>query len=194
MRKCKKCKKVKAASSFVNDESRIDGKFPWCKDCQSEHVSGHKFQNAEDELNGFICPLDDTPIRGHKNRRFCSTACKDRVKSLKQKFNLEVGQYRALVDSTGGRCPLCGNRVHQWHVDHNHRTGLVTAVVCAACNVGPLAMTYHDVDFVRRLLDFLENTPAQKLGIVAIAPEGQNRPSNLHKIWARGAYKKGASS
>jgi hypothetical protein len=183
VRKCKRCKKVKSPNSFVNDESRPDGKFPWCKECQSESNHERRFQDPSDELNGFICPLDDTPIRGHRNRRFCSTSCKDRAASLRKNFGLEVDQYRLLVESTGGRCPLCLNRVHTWHVDHNHRTRKVAGVVCAACNVGPLAYSYHDVEFVRRLLAFLELTPAERLGIQAMAPESYNKPSQLHRTW-----------
>ena len=185
VRKCKKCKKTKAASSFVNDESRVDGKFPWCVECQKTYSQDRKFQNPEDELNGNTCPLDDTPVRGHKNRKFCSTYCKDRVRSLWNKFGLTVEQYRLLVAATDGKCPLCLNRVHTWHVDHNHRTRKVTGVVCAACNVGALASTYHDVEYARRVLHFLEETPAERLGVEALAPEGADRPSNLHKLWRR---------
>lgn len=185
VKKCKKCKKAKASTSFVNDETRVDGKFPWCKDCQKEYSSESRFQNPEDEPNGYLCPLDGTVIRGHKNRRFCSTACKDRVKALKERYGLEVGDYLRMIEATGGRCPLCRNRVHTWNVDHNHRTRDVVGVVCAACNVGSLAYTYHDVEYVRRLLAFLEHTPAQRLGIVAKAPEGFNKPSNLHRTWGK---------
>lgn len=182
-KKCKKCKKVKAASSFVNDSSRVDGKFPWCVDCQRDATASSWFQNPDDELNGYVCPLDDTPVRGHKNRRFCSSYCKNRVASLRKNFGLTVEQYRAMVDATGGRCPLCLNRVHTWHVDHDHKTRKIMGVVCAACNVGALASTYHDLAYARRVVAFLENSPASWLGIEALAPIEQNRPSQLHKVW-----------
>lgn len=184
-RKCKRCRKLKAASSFSNDVSRPDGKFPWCKSCQNESSVSGKFQDENAEVNGFTCPMCDAPIRGHVNRRFCSNSCKDRVKSLKRKYNLEPAQYRAMVKNTGGRCPICKNRVRQWHVDHNHKTGLVMGVVCAACNVGALAATYHDPEFVQRLLWFLVASPASLAGVVALAPPDQHGPSQLHRIWGR---------
>lgn len=185
VRKCKRCKKSKSANSFINDATRVDGKFPWCKECQSEHSQEHKFQNPEDEPNGYICPLDGTVIRGHKNRRFCSASCKDRVRSLNRNYGLSVEDYLRLIEAANGRCPLCQNRVHTWNVDHNHQTRKVVGVVCAACNVGPLAYTYHNVEFVKRLLAFLEETPAQRLGIDATVPEEFNKPSNLHRTWGR---------
>lgn len=189
-RKCKKCKKVKAPSSFVNDASRPDGKFPWCSDCQNEATKASWFQDPNDPPNGFVCPLDDVPVRGHRNRRFCSAYCKNRVAALKKNFDLSVEQYRSLVAQTEGRCPLCQNRVHTWHVDHNHRTREVMGVVCAACNVGALAGTYHNVEYVRRLLAFLENSPAAQLGIQVLVPEGKNKPSNLHKVWSTASRRK----
>ena len=183
-RRCKRCKKVKAISSFSHDASRPDELFPWCKTCQSEHDLEHKFQNPEDELNGYICPLCDTAIRGHANRRFCSNTCKERTRSLRENFGLTPGQYRKLIPSDG-RCPICRNRVTQWHVEHNHKTGEVTGVTCSRCNVGALATTYHDIEFVRRLLAYLENPPAAHvLGErVFVPPDMKSAKSNVHKIW-----------
>ena len=180
--RCKKCKKVKAARKFSNDSTRADGKFPWCMSCQQ--TSTLPFQNSGDPLNGHICPLCDTPCRGHANRRYCSRGCKERVAGLKSNYNLTPQQYNAMVADTGGVCHVCGNRPTQWQVEHSHRTGKVTGVVCKACNVGALAMTFHDTAFVRRLLDYLENPPAERLRIHVTVPEqGNKRGSQIHKRW-----------
>lgn len=183
-RRCGRCRKTKAASKFVNDATRADGKFPWCYDCQRTGLAVGRFQDSEAELNGHVCPLCDTPIRGHKNRRFCSAKCKDRVSALSKRFGLTVQQYRALVDATNGVCPLCNCHPKYWAVDHDHRTGLVTGVVCTPCNIGILASSRHDLDRVQRALAYLTLTPATRLGITARAPEGKKADaSNLHKMW-----------
>jgi len=178
-RRCKKCKKVKADSRFSNDKTRADGKFPWCMSCQGS--STLPFQNSDDPLNGHICPMCDTPCRGHANRRFCSRGCKERKQGLKINYNLTPQQYRAMVDDTGGVCPVCGKHPTQWQVDHNHRSGKIVGVVCKACNVGALAMTFHDTACVRHLLDYLENPPAERIGIHVTAPK--NVRSQIHKRW-----------
>lgn len=190
-KRCKKCKKVKAASSFSRDASRLEGRFPYCMPCQA--TAQDKFQNAEDELNGFICPLDDVPIRGHKNRRFCSASCKDRVASLRTKYGMTVEDYRRLREDAGERCPICLERPTVWQLDHNHKTRLAAGVVCIKCNVGLLAYSGHDIAVVERLLDYLKNTPTQKLGIEAFAPE---EPEGKKKSWSnprfnpmRGVYR-----
>lgn len=183
--RCKKCKKVKPLTRFSRDSTRPSGYFPWCMDCQQAGVKAAGFQNPEDPPNGHVCPMCDTPVRGHRNRRFCSNGCKDRTSRLKHSYNLTPQQYRRMVDAMEGRCPLCRNRVTQWHVDHAHKGGRVMSVVCAACNVGALAMTYHDVEYVERLLDFLRNPPALGVGVDVHVPEGSTKPSNLHRVWGR---------
>lgn len=184
-KRCTRCRRTRAASSFTTDTSRPDGKFPWCRDCQNDARAESWFQDETAEPNGRVCPLDDVPIRGHANRRYCSEGCKNRVTSLRSKYGLAVEDYRRMVAELAGRCPLCQNRVRQWHVDHNHRTRRVTGPVCLNCNVGALAATFHDVGYVRRLLAYLEYPTADRLGIDALAPVEATRPSNLHRVWNR---------
>lgn len=186
-RRCPRCRKTRAASKFANDASRHDGKFPWCVDCQTAGVAAGRFQSADDTPNGHECPVCDTMIRGHKNRRFCSSTCRNRSNQLGKRFSLTVAQYRALVAATGGTCPLCTSRPRVWAVDHDHQTGLVMGVVCTGCNVQILAASKHDLARARALVVYLENSPASQLGIVARAPEGAHRPSEIHKIWNRQA-------
>lgn len=182
-RRCTKCRKIKPRSKFSNDRTRADGKFPWCMECQVKNNTETRFQNPEDELNGHICPLCDTPIRGGGNRRYCSAKCKERCSALRRNYGLSPEQYRALVDATGGRCPICKRKPSSWHVDHNHKTGMTTGVVCSPCNIGALATTNHDIEMVRRLLEYLENTPAERLGIEARGTAPTKPASGLHKRW-----------
>lgn len=161
--------------------------FPWCLKCQAEAVSSKAFQDPDDPPNGWVCPVDDTPIRGHANRRYCSNTCKDRAASLKDKYNLEVAQFRDMVVAANGTCPICLKRPTQWHVDHDHKTGQVHGVVCSMCNVRPIAYTYHNIQLVQRLLDYLKSPPALGLGINVIANVG--RQASLDHVWARATSK-----
>lgn len=179
-RRCKKCKKVKAASSFSRDSSRSEGRFPYCKPCQM--TSTAKFQNPDADPNGHTCPVDDVPVTGHRNRRFCSDTCKNKVSALRKKYGMEIADFRRLVEATGGKCPICKQRPTSWQVDHNHSTRMAAGVVCINCNVGLLAYSGHDVDRARALVAYLETTPCERLGIQAQGPE-ESRASNLQKTW-----------
>jgi hypothetical protein len=190
--RCSHCKQVKGKTKFSRDSSRKTGYFPWCMECQMAHGKAHRFQDETAEPNGHICPVDDRIVRGAKNRRFCSSRCKEKVQSLRRNFALTIEEYRALVDATGGRCPICKKRPTEWHVDHDHGSGLVMGVVCSACNIGALATTYHDPEFVVRLLEFLTHSPATELGIQRQVPERAKKPSQLHRRWSYAARKKAA--
>jgi hypothetical protein len=190
--RCGHCRKVKASSQFSRDASRKNGFFPWCMDCQTTHQKSHRFQDETAKPNGNLCPVDDRVVRGHKNRRFCSSRCKDKVARLRRKFNLDIADFRRLVDAADGVCPICLRRPTEWHVDHDHKSGLVMGVVCASCNVGGLAMTFHDPNYIKRLLTFVEDSPASRLGIEARANPKYNQPSSIHDMWYRGKKRRKA--
>jgi endogenous inhibitor of DNA gyrase (YacG/DUF329 family) len=177
---------VKPLSAFSHDSTRPSGYFPWCKKCQGDGVKAGAWQDETADLNGNVCPLCDTPIRGHRNRKFCSNSCKDRVSTIRNKYRLTVEEYRKLVDDTGGRCPICGDRPTVWQIEHDHNTGSVTGVTCSPCNIGLLAYSNHDVSRVESLLSYLKNTPASRLGIDAKVPSDYDQKSNLHKRWKYG--------
>lgn len=184
-RRCKKCKQVKVASHFSRDASRNTGRYPYCKDCQNKNQD--KFQNEEDQPNGHICPVDDVPVRGHRNRRFCSTPCKTKVATLRRMYGMTIQDYRKLLEDANDHCPICKQRPTIWQVDHNHATLRSTGVVCINCNIGLLSHSGHSLERVQALLDYLTQTPCDRLGIEAIAPNEAPK-SQLHRVWGRGRY------
>jgi hypothetical protein len=76
------------------------------------------------------------------------------------KYGLSVERYTAMIEEQGGRCAICGRDFAETskglapHVDHNHRTGAVRALLCNACNVG-IGSLRDDPDLVERALDYL---------------------------------------
>lgn len=184
-RRCSRCKQIKPFDAFSNDSNRHDGKFPYCMACQHASNQAGKWQDISAEPNGHLCPLCEIPIRGHRNRRFCSHTCKERVRSLKRKFGLTVQQYRSLIDASGGVCPICRFEPDNWQVDHDHVTGRVSGVVCRRCNVQVLAASRHNVELAERLVAYLKSTPASQLGCDVIVPERSDEGrSQIHKMWA----------
>lgn len=63
--------------------------------------------------------------------------------------------------SQGGRCPICGTALDSAtklripHVDHNHITGRVRALLCGRCN-SALGLLRDDVAIVRAAANYLE--------------------------------------
>lgn len=58
------------------------------------------------------------------------------------------------------RCHACGKA--QTFVDHDHKTGLVRGLLCRNCNLS-LGYAQDCAERLRRLADYLENSPVQQL-------------------------------
>lgn len=184
LHKCTRCTWWRAAEHFAKDASRPSGLHGWCRDCVARKRGEGLRQDPEAPLNGHDCPLCDEPLRGSPLRRWCSDRCSQRAKRLKRYYGLTVDQYRAMVEATGGVCPICRDRPGpDWHVDHDHRTGKVVGVLCMDCNSRIVASVQHSLSTARRLVDYIANPPAELAGVFA---QGRGRPgeSQLHRVWS----------
>jgi Recombination endonuclease VII len=64
--------------------------------------------------------------------------------NLKSKYNLTTEQHDEMLAAQNGLCALCGNppdpngvrAASRLHVDHDHLTGAVRALLCNVCNQG----------------------------------------------------------
>lgn len=184
-RKCGRCKRVLATSSFDNNIHIAGGLTTWCKTCRSEYRQDNKLQNPEAQLNGRDCGMCLTPVRGRADRQYCSDPCRSKASSLRTLYGMTPAQYRLLVEDAAGICPICERNMFSPQLDHAHKTGLATGIVCTKCNIGVLAASFHNIAYVKSLLAYLENPPCTRLGIVAIAPEGSTKPSTIHRMWDR---------
>ena len=77
------------------------------------------------------------------------------AKSLKRKYGLSVEEYSMLVQKQRGVCAVCGNTWgSRLHVDHDHKTGKVRALLCFKCNL-VLGLINDDVVVVKRMVEYL---------------------------------------
>jgi hypothetical protein len=198
---CVRCDEAKPRDAFVNDRTRVTGKFPWCKPCVLEYRRETKARERATERPLAVageraCPGCHKSLEGaHANRRFCSASCKDRVRHWRS-FGLSPDDYRALIASNDGLCPICKRGVKMWVLDHNHETGEVTGACCSVCNQSLIAYSRHEVETARRLVAYLEDPPLPRI-------LGERRyvgPETLDQIerekgWraARGPYSVGLS-
>lgn len=67
-------------------------------------------------------------------KRLGPEALKDQ--RLRQKYGISLADYNRMLDEQAGHCPICGDFLvltHP-HVDHDHETGEVRAILCGLCN------------------------------------------------------------
>lgn len=57
-------------------------------------------------------------------------------KHMKRQYGLDWEEFDRLVATQNNQCALCGEEDPRWHVDHDHETGRVRALLCHRCNIG----------------------------------------------------------
>lgn len=88
-----------------------------------------------------------------------SKAKRKRLRSrLRNRYGLELQDYERMLVSQGGACEVCKNPPKEGtrlHVDHDHLSGKVRALLCNGCN-GALGKAQDDPDLLRNLALYIE--------------------------------------
>lgn len=86
---------------------------------------------------------------------------------LRIKYRLGLADYDRMFTAQSGACAACGRpekvirngKVARLAVDHDHTTGAVRALLCAACNLA-LGQLGDSAERIRRLLAYKERFDA----------------------------------
>lgn len=107
---------------------------------QKRNVSNPHFKKTEDAYR-------------KKNRdRIAKHALQDRVR----KFGITISRLEEMKEEQDNKCAICGNPPHRrdLHIDHDHKTGKVRALLCHFCNAG-LGYFRDDVDRMYLAIEYL---------------------------------------
>lgn len=138
-----------------------------CKDCK-----------AERERRGLPYPASPRPIKvntggrchthGIQAKRLAKSGAHER--RVQKVYGLAPGQYGEIYVFQGQVCFLCQRATgatRALSVDHDHKTGEVRGLLCRPCN-DLLGHIRDDVVTARRIVMYLLEPPARRLGIHAI--------------------------
>ena len=136
---CPDCATVKPLEDFVRNAGMPSGRAPYCKPCHN--VRG---KASKDKVGG------------------------SRTYHLKRRYGITAEEADVMLERQGGRCAICRSAPAA-HVDHDHETGAVRALLCFNCNGGlgqfrddplllQLAAAYVDGHRSRQLLERLAQT------------------------------------
>lgn len=95
-------------------------------------------------------------------RHTCQTC--ERAKTANHVYKLTRGisheDRDRLLEEQGGVCKCCGSpnsgSNKGWHVDHDHKTGVIRGVLCANCNVA-LGQVNDDINKLYQLINYLQS-------------------------------------
>ena len=106
MKKCSKCGEQKPLSEFHKDKNRKLGVRVYCKICSK--------------------------LKPEERKQYNKTY------QLKSLYGLTNEDYERLKTEQNGNCGICEEKLDDGfgtHVDHNHKTGAVRAILCRKCNL-----------------------------------------------------------
>lgn len=117
-KECSRCKVLKPLEDFYKSKKSKDGHGYSCKKCDEarrpERAKRDPIKWAE------------TMRRGHYRRN----------------YGITIEDYDSMLYQQQGQCAICGSTSassdasERFHIDHDHSTGRVRALLCARCNMG----------------------------------------------------------
>jgi hypothetical protein len=121
---CPDCATVKSLDQFVKNASQSSGWAPYCKPCHNARGKASK-----DKIGG------------------------SRTYHLKRRYGITVEEFDVMLALQEGLCAICRS-APAVHVDHDHRTGGVRALLCFNCN-GGLGQFKDDPDVLREAAEYV---------------------------------------
>lgn len=155
-RACRTCKQVKGPDEYPRDHGRRDGRGTLCLTCAAAATS---YYNS-------IADPEDLRLRkaASYQKNYGTTT---RSYKLRTTFGISLAEYQEMFESQGGVCAICekpewvkrvnhADQVRELCVDHDHETGVVRQLLCAACNKA-LGYFKDNPDLMRRAALYVEN-------------------------------------
>ena len=123
----------------------------WCRDCGCDKEPEEFPRNRRTRTGrGTYCkPCHNARNRATIKRLYGNT----RHYHLKQRFGIGTAEVDAMIEAQSGLCACC-KVAPAIHVDHDHRTGKVRAILCEPCN-GGLGLFKDNPEIIRRAIAYL---------------------------------------
>jgi hypothetical protein len=135
---------------FAKDSSREDGLKRQCRVCDAAYYINHKAQ------------MDANSKRRYENKHDEVIAkCREYV--FRTRYGITPEDYDRMLVEQGGVCAIClrppGKR--RLHVDHDHETGKVRALLCSRCNHA-VGLVREDETILSRMIEYLRRFKLKK--------------------------------
>lgn len=123
---CPDCGEVLPFESFGRNAASATGRASYCKPCHN--------------------------VRGRKSKDLVGG---ERTYHLKRRYGITAEEADAMLEAQGGLCAIC-RAAPAVHVDHDHSSGIVRALLCFNCN-GGLGQFRDDPVVLQRAVFYLQH-------------------------------------
>ncbi len=152
--------------------------YKWCPDCGGV-MALSKFVRTVQSKSGYSAYCK--PCHNVRSRASREKVGGSRTYHLTRRYGMTAAEADYLLDRQQGLCAIC-RAAPSVHVDHDHATGAVRALLCFNCN-GGLGQFKDDAKLLHAAAYYVQfHTLRQEaqaaLDAPAVAPEAASRPGN----------------
>jgi recombination endonuclease VII len=124
----------------------------WCPDCGIvQPLSQFPRSSAASSGHGAYC----LPCHNQRGRASRAKVGGSRTYHLTRRYGISAAEADVMFEAQGGLCAICEEAPAD-HVDHDHETGAVRALLCFNCN-GGLGQFRDDAAVLRAAADYVEH-------------------------------------
>lgn len=124
---------------------------------QTHCKNGHEFDSVR-MSHGKAGRACSTCSKARKKRYYADGRYnqRDRNDAYRRRYGISLDEYNAMFSAQKGLCAICGDgsRRHL-HVDHDHDTKQVRALLCQHCNIG-IGNFFDDADRLQAAAAYIE--------------------------------------
>jgi hypothetical protein len=143
--------------------------YKWCPDCDTvKPIEEFPKTRANKSGRHTYC----LPCHNARGRATLEKKGGSRTYHLQRRYGISADDADAMLEAQGGLCAVCESAPAA-HVDHDHVTGAVRALLCFNCN-GGLGQFKDDPDVLRAAADYVEFHRARQAA--ANGPTAPTRP------------------
>ena len=162
VKRCTRCGETKPLIDFSRKRGGRDGRCSWCKVCknaaQALYYQAHKAQRDAYAKRYYAAHVE--AAREASRRRYRENPRYRRRDREREYGPGAAAWYDEQLARQDGRCALCGARSATKRsglfLDHNHATGALRGLLCAACNIAVGSIGRDTPEFHRRVIAYLE--------------------------------------
>ncbi|SNX96470.1 Recombination endonuclease VII [Geodermatophilus sabuli] len=146
---CPDCAVVKPVTDFPRSRASPSGTYTYCKPCHN--------------------------VRGRESKAKVGGS---RTYHLKRRYGISAEDADAMLEAQGGLCAICRS-APALHVDHDHGTGAVRALLCFNCNGG--LGQFRDDPFLLRMAAFYVEGHRQRQAMGLLEESAGNGPGEASR-------------
>jgi DNA-binding transcriptional MerR regulator len=142
---CSRCGKEKPKSEFGKNPQTKDGLDLHCNDCKAVYVKTFHEKNPD-----YSSKYGKRYYQEHKKSELS--------RALVKNYGITLEDKKEMLESQDNKCAICGEKLtllgRGTHVDHDHETGRIRAILCNKCNA-MLGNANEDIEILQKAIKYL---------------------------------------